>query len=74
MMVTVDDNDDDDDIMNSYVIELNSNLRREECGESAIDEAIAWAKEKFQSQSSDEESSMRNDGKEQTVGIGDCLG
>ncbi|KAH1050475.1 hypothetical protein GLYMA_08G099600v4 [Glycine max] len=65
-----DDNDDDDDIMNSYVIELNSNLRREECGESAIDEAIAWAKEKFQSQSSDEESSMRNDGKEQTVGIG----
>ncbi|KHN38156.1 Auxilin-related protein 2 [Glycine soja] len=65
-----DDDDDDDDIMSSYVIELNSNLRREECGESAIDEAIAWAKEKFQSQSSDEESSIRNDGKEQTVGIG----
>ncbi|KHN46054.1 uncharacterized protein LOC114412785 [Glycine soja] len=65
-----DDDDDDDEIMSSYVIELNSNLRREECGESAIDEAIAWAKEKFQSRSSDEESSVRNYGKEKTVGIG----
>ncbi|KAK7399960.1 hypothetical protein VNO78_11158 [Psophocarpus tetragonolobus] len=65
-----DDDDDDDEIMSSYVIELNPNLRRDECGESAIDEAIAWAKEKFQSRSSDEESSVRNDGKEQAVGIG----
>ncbi|XP_027343712.1 uncharacterized protein LOC113856192 [Abrus precatorius] len=63
------DNDDDDEIMSSYVIELNCNLRREECGASDIDEAIAWAKEKFQSRSSEEESSMRSDGNEQTVGI-----
>ncbi|TKY59833.1 Auxilin protein 1 [Spatholobus suberectus] len=62
------DDDDDDEVMSSYVIELNTNLRREECGASAIDEAIAWAKEKFQSRSSDEESSVRNDGNEQTVG------
>ncbi|KAK7359444.1 hypothetical protein VNO77_01404 [Canavalia gladiata] len=61
--------DDDEEVMSSYVIELNSNLRREDCGASDIDEAIAWAKEKFQSRSSDEESSMRNDGNEQTVGI-----
>ncbi|GAU43362.1 hypothetical protein TSUD_82080 [Trifolium subterraneum] len=50
----------DDDFMSSYVIEINSNLRREDCEASDIDEAIAWAKEKFQSGSSDEESSMRN--------------
>ncbi|RDX69304.1 Auxilin-like protein 1, partial [Mucuna pruriens] len=62
------EDDDDDEVMSSYVIELNSNLRREECGASAVDEAIAWAKEKFQSRSSDEELSVRNDGNEQTVG------
>ncbi|CAJ1935695.1 unnamed protein product [Sphenostylis stenocarpa] len=62
------DEDEDDEVMSSYVIELNSNLTREECGASAIDEAIAWAKEKFQSRSSDEESNARNDGNEQTVG------
>ncbi|KAJ1402024.1 Chaperone J-domain superfamily [Sesbania bispinosa] len=48
---------------------INSNLRREDCEASAVDEAIAWAKEKFQSRSSDEESSVRNDGNEQTVEI-----
>ncbi|XP_020229834.1 histone-lysine N-methyltransferase SETD1B isoform X2 [Cajanus cajan] len=65
-----DDDDDDDEAMSSYVIELNSNLRREECEASDIDEAIAWAKEKFQSRSSDEESSVRHDGNGQTVGTG----
>ncbi|XP_061338500.1 uncharacterized protein LOC133285297 [Gastrolobium bilobum] len=64
-----DDNDDDDELLGSYVIEVNSNLRREDCVASAIDEAIAWAKEKFQSLNSDEESSMRNDGNKQTVEI-----
>ncbi|KAK7319105.1 hypothetical protein RJT34_03818 [Clitoria ternatea] len=63
-----DDNDDDEEVMSSYVIELNSSLRREDCEASDIDEAIAWAKEKFQSRSSDEESSMRNDGNEQNMG------
>ncbi|KAK9151095.1 hypothetical protein Syun_009404 [Stephania yunnanensis] len=40
-------------IMSSYVIEINSNKKevRDEC--VALDEAIAWAKESFQSQSSD---------------------
>ncbi|KAK7368489.1 hypothetical protein VNO80_10515 [Phaseolus coccineus] len=63
-----DDEDEDDEVMSSYVIELNSNLRREECAASAVDEAIAWAKEKFQSRNSDEESSARNDSNEQTIG------
>lgn len=58
--------DDDDEFMSSYVIEINSNLKREDCEASDIDEAIAWAKERFQSQSSDKESSMRNDGNGQT--------
>jgi len=70
-----DDEDEDDEVMSSYVIELNSNLRREECEASAVDEAIAWAKEKFQSRNSDEESSARNDSNEQTIGRqGDSLG
>lgn len=64
-----DDTDDDDDEVSSYVIEVNSSLRREDCEASAIDEAIAWAKEKFQSRSSDEESSMKNGCNEQTVEI-----
>ncbi|KAL1366589.1 uncharacterized protein LOC107632039 isoform X1 [Arachis ipaensis] len=69
---TIEDDDDDydedeDEVMSSYVIELNSNLRREDCEASAIDEAIAWAKEKFQSGSSDEGSSSKNDSNEQTA-------
>lgn len=65
---------DDDEIMSSYVIEVNSNPREEHCGTEAIDEAIAWAKEKFQSRNSDEESSLRNEGNEQTTSMeGDCL-
>ncbi|XP_061350445.1 uncharacterized protein LOC133295616 isoform X2 [Gastrolobium bilobum] len=48
---------DDDEVMSSYVIEINSDLREGNCGSAAIDEAIAWAKEKFQSRNSDEESS-----------------
>ncbi|KAJ1440055.1 DnaJ domain containing protein [Sesbania bispinosa] len=61
--------DDDDEVMSSYVIEVNSNLREENCETAAIDEAIAWAKEKFQSRNSNEESSLRNDGNEQTSGM-----
>lgn len=59
--------DDDDEVMSSYVIEVNSNFREESCGTGDIDEAIAWAKEKFQSRNSDEESSLRNEGNEQTT-------
>lgn len=43
---------EEDEVMSSYVIEINSD-HREGTGEAvSIDEAIAWAKEKFQSQSS----------------------
>ncbi|KAH9796246.1 Chaperone DnaJ-domain superfamily protein [Citrus sinensis] len=43
---------EEDEVMSSYVIEINSDYR-EGTGEAvSIDEAIAWAKEKFQSQSS----------------------
>ncbi|KAK7411689.1 hypothetical protein VNO78_03126 [Psophocarpus tetragonolobus] len=71
---------DDDEVMSSYVIEVNSNFREESCGTADIDEAIAWAKEKFQSRNSDEESSSRNEGNEQTTAvegrsdIGECHG
>lgn len=63
-----DDDDDDDEVMSSYVIEVNSNLKEEDSGSTAIDEAIAWAKEKFQTRSFDEDSSMRNDGNEEGPG------
>jgi len=65
---------DDDEVMSSYVIEVNSNFREESCGTADIDEAIAWAKERFQSRNSDEESSLRNENNEQTTAVeGDCL-
>ncbi|OIW00641.1 hypothetical protein TanjilG_09122 [Lupinus angustifolius] len=59
----------DDEVMNSYVIDISSNLIKEDCdtSSSAIDEAIAWAKEKFQSRGFDEGSSMRNDGNEHEI-------
>ncbi|CAL0327830.1 unnamed protein product [Lupinus luteus] len=63
------DEDDDDEIMSSYVIEVNSNLREESCKTSAVDEAIAWAKEKFQSRNSDDESRLRKDSSEQNVRV-----
>ncbi|MED6147876.1 hypothetical protein PIB30_047992 [Stylosanthes scabra] len=66
---TDDDDDDDDEVMSSYVIEVNSGTREEHCGSEAIDEAIAWAKEKFQSRNSDEESCWRNNGNEQSTVI-----
>ncbi|KAL9314472.1 hypothetical protein ACSQ67_019924 [Phaseolus vulgaris] len=60
---------DDDEVMSSYVIEVNSNFREESCGTADIDEAIAWAKERFQSRNSDEESSLRNENNEQTTAV-----
>ena len=73
LVVEQDDDEDEDEVMSSYVIEINSNLREENFGTEAIDEAIAWAKEKFQSRTN-EESDLRNDGGEQNSGMeGDCL-
>lgn len=44
---------EEDEVMSSYVIEINSDHNREGNGEAiSIDEAIAWAKEKYQTQSS----------------------
>ncbi|KAL0398302.1 UNVERIFIED_CONTAM: hypothetical protein Sradi_2173500 [Sesamum radiatum] len=39
---------DEDESMSSYVIEINSDIREGTCESNAVDEAIAWAKEKFQ--------------------------
>lgn len=73
-LVMEDDDEDEDEVMSSYVIEINSDLREENCETAAIDEAIAWAKEKFQSRNSNEESGLRNDGNEHTTGMeGDSL-
>lgn len=48
-----DEDEDEDEVMSSYVIEINSD-HREGTGEAvSIDEAIAWAKEKFRSRSFD---------------------
>ncbi|KAH7568532.1 hypothetical protein JRO89_XS06G0011700 [Xanthoceras sorbifolium] len=44
--------EDQDEVMSSYVIEINSDYREGTGGEAvSVDEAIAWAKEKFQTQS-----------------------
>ncbi|XP_022724060.1 uncharacterized protein LOC111280825 isoform X2 [Durio zibethinus] len=49
------EDDDEDEVMSSYVIEINSDLR-EGTGEAVlIDEAIAWAKESYNTQSSERE-------------------
>ncbi|XP_073220578.1 uncharacterized protein [Cicer arietinum] len=60
--------EDEDEVMSSCVIEVNSNLREENCETEAIDEAIAWAKEMFQSRTN-EETCLRNDGNEETAEV-----
>lgn len=50
----LDDDDDDDEVMSSYVIEINSDHREATCEEVALEEAIAWAKDKFQTHSASE--------------------
>uniref|UniRef100_A0A6N2L239 J domain-containing protein n=1 Tax=Salix viminalis TaxID=40686 RepID=A0A6N2L239_SALVM len=47
-----DEDEDEDEVMSSYVIEINSNHQEGTAEAVSIDEAIAWAKEKSQSQSS----------------------
>ncbi|XP_068325044.1 uncharacterized protein [Pyrus communis] len=44
--------EEDDEMMSSYVIEINSDQQREDA--VGIEEAIAWAKEKFQTHSNSE--------------------
>ncbi|GMN54533.1 hypothetical protein TIFTF001_023662 [Ficus carica] len=56
-----DDDDDDDEIMSSYVIEIGSDHREGTCDAIGIDEAIAWAKEKFQTHSSEKKLNTREE-------------
>lgn len=73
LVIANDDDEDDDEVMSSYVIEINSSFREEKCETEAIDDAIAWAKEKFHLRTN-EESSLRDDGNEKNTGMeGDCL-
>lgn len=61
---------DDDEVMSSYVIELTSEHR--EVADEAVDvgEAIAWAKEKFQTSSSEKELIRKQLEKEQFFELG----
>ena len=48
------EDEDEDEVMSSYVIEIHSDHHREGTDEAvSIDEAIAWAREKFRSRSTD---------------------
>ncbi|KAI5441044.1 hypothetical protein KIW84_010487 [Lathyrus oleraceus] len=68
LVIDHDDEEEEDEVMSSYVIEINSSFREENCGTEAIDDAIAWAKEKFHSQTN-EESALRDDGNEKNTGM-----
>ncbi|KAK8692483.1 hypothetical protein V6N13_075942 [Hibiscus sabdariffa] len=49
-----DDDDDEDEVMSSYVIEINSDLRESNGEAISIDEAIAWANERYNTQTTSE--------------------
>lgn len=59
--------EEEDEVMSSYVIEINSDHREGTCEEVAIEEAIAWAKEKFQTHSNSEKGSLTQQDHEQSV-------
>uniref|UniRef100_A0A7N1A9B3 Uncharacterized protein n=1 Tax=Kalanchoe fedtschenkoi TaxID=63787 RepID=A0A7N1A9B3_KALFE len=67
----VDDEDEDDEIMSSYVIEINDfnwTVVREESVEAVgVDEAIAWAKEKYQSGMQQQDRDQSNEPQEPEV-------
>lgn len=51
-----DDDEDDEEVMSSYVIEINSDFRQSSREEAvSIDEAIAWAKERYNNTQSEHE-------------------
>ncbi|CAK9170251.1 unnamed protein product [Ilex paraguariensis] len=62
---------EEDEEMSSYVIEINSDHRTGTGEALGVDEAIAWAKEKFQTQSSEKDWNVREDEKEQSVEMED---
>ncbi|XP_051128203.1 J domain-containing protein required for chloroplast accumulation response 1-like [Andrographis paniculata] len=47
-MQDADELEEEDESLSSYVIEINSDNREGTCESNAVDEAIAWAKERFQ--------------------------
>ncbi|GMI82214.1 AUXILIN-LIKE7 [Hibiscus trionum] len=49
-----DDDDDEDEVMSAYVIEINPDLRESNGEAVSVDEAIAWAKERYNTQSTSE--------------------
>lgn len=63
--VLPEDDNDDEDAMSSYVIEITSINREEYREEVSIDEAIAWAKSKYQS-ASETDLSVRHQESEQS--------
>ncbi|XP_024992373.1 uncharacterized protein LOC112526338 isoform X2 [Cynara cardunculus var. scolymus] len=65
---------EEDDIMSSYIIEINPS-NRERIGEMhGIDEAIAWAKEKCQTSSSEKEWNKREAEEHMCVGVEEMTG
>ncbi|CAN6689475.1 unnamed protein product [Malus baccata var. baccata] len=61
--------EEDDEVMSSYVIEINSDQQREEA--VGIEEAIAWAKERFQTHNnSEKEGSLTQQDNQQSMDEG----
>lgn len=58
---------EDDEVMSSYVIEINCDHKEGTSETVSVDEAIAWAKEKFQAHISEKELSMRQHSDEQPI-------
>ncbi|XP_022926616.1 uncharacterized protein LOC111433693 [Cucurbita moschata] len=59
--------DEDDEVMSSYVIEIGSDYREGTNEAAALDEVIAWAKEKFNTQTSETDLSTRLNDSQQFV-------
>ncbi|XP_038881264.1 uncharacterized protein LOC120072824 [Benincasa hispida] len=59
--------EEDDEVMSSYVIEIGSDNREGTNEAVALDEVIAWAKEKFNTQTSETDLSTRLNDSEQFV-------
>ncbi|XP_038723260.1 uncharacterized protein LOC120015107 [Tripterygium wilfordii] len=60
---------EEDEVMSSYVIEINSDHRETTSEAVSVDEAIAWAKERFQRHCTE-----RQEGKDQSTELGEKLG
>ncbi|KAL0305467.1 UNVERIFIED_CONTAM: J domain-containing protein required for chloroplast accumulation response 1 [Sesamum radiatum] len=63
----------EDESMSSYVIEINSDIREGTCESNAVDEAIAWAKEKFQTHCHQNNFGMQECGKDKPTEVSKTL-